>query len=260
MGKNKKPMLTVLVEEEKLQRFRDYALSEGLSMGAVINQLIDHLLSGKPNVASISFDSPIEEKSDIYRGIDDKSIEIMISNAIESHRESIEKLIITSIDNQSESIEVMISNSIDNYGKSIDEFVITPLENHIKGLPPALSLQDIDRLIGSAILSATKTDNEIIAELKRAIGYQGAEIDRLSKFIENLSPIPPTIDDSKDLKTSQTNDSLSWDGFCELVGEPLPAQLNKASGDKMTTLASSKGFGDWKYNGNSKKFSLVLIV
>ena len=43
MGKNKKPMLTVLVEEEKLQRFRDYALSEGLSMGAVINQLIDHL-------------------------------------------------------------------------------------------------------------------------------------------------------------------------------------------------------------------------
>lgn len=114
MGKNKKPMLTVLVEERKLQRFRDYASSQGMSMGAVINQLIDQLLP--------------------------------------------EELDITSIDNSQ----------------------ISPL---------ALSLQDIDRLIKSAILSATEANNGVVAELKSMIEQQGIEISRFNEILYDLQQI-----------------------------------------------------------------------
>ncbi len=50
MGKNTKPMLTVLVEEDKLQQLRDYALGKEVSMGWIVNRLIDRLLSGELDV------------------------------------------------------------------------------------------------------------------------------------------------------------------------------------------------------------------
>ena len=55
MGKNTKPMLTVLVEGDKLQQFRDYALSKEVSMGWVVNRLLDRVLSGELDVMG---DSP----------------------------------------------------------------------------------------------------------------------------------------------------------------------------------------------------------
>jgi Clp amino terminal domain, pathogenicity island component len=153
MGKNKKPMLTVLVEEEKLQRFRDYASLQGMSMGAIVNQLIDRLLSGES--------SPEPLKYSI--GNSDKYIETMTIK-------SIEEKIALSIDNNNKSIEAIIANSIDNNNKSLEETMAASIDNYTKTLPPTLSLQDIERetrrecgrLIGSAISSVTKTNNEVI--------------------------------------------------------------------------------------------------
>jgi F0F1-type ATP synthase membrane subunit b/b' len=247
MGKNKKPMLTVLVEEEKLQRFRDYASLQGISMGAIVNQLIDRLLSGE------SSPEPIESSI----GNSNKYIETMMTRTIDKYRKSIEKKIALSIDNNNKSIEAIIANSIGNNNESLEQTMAASMDNYTKTLPPTLSLQDIERetrrecgrLIGSAISSVTKTNNEVIAELKNIIGHQGAEIARLSKLFENYTNA------AANSKPSQPPNSLAWGGFCELINEPLPSDRNKINGDKMTIVASNKGFNGWKYNGNSKKFT-----
>jgi hypothetical protein len=150
----------------------------------------------------------------------------------------------------------LIKEYNNNSGLS-EERVTDLIEEKITNLPSTLSLFDVDRLIGSAISSVTKTNNEVIAELKNILGHQGAEIDRLSKLVENLSPTANSAANSTaNSKPSQTPNSLSWGEFCETIGEPLPTDRNKASGDKMTVVASNKGFSGWKYNGNSKKFTL----
>jgi enoyl reductase-like protein len=276
MGKNKKPMLTVLVEEEKLQRFRDYASAQGMSMGAIVNQLIDRLLSGEsspePIESSIDTTKTIDSKSNTSIGVERKSIEEMIARSIENYHKSVEETIASSIENYHKSveetialsiennnktIEAMIASSIDNNDESLEQKLTASIDNYAKTSPRTLSLQDIDRLIGSAISSVTKANNEVIAELKNILGHQGAEIDRLSKLVKNLSPTANSAANSTaNSKPSQTPNSLSWGGFCEMLGEPLPSERNKASGDKMTGVASNKGFSGWKYNGNSKKFTL----
>lgn len=232
-------MLTVLVEEEKLQRFRDYASLQGMSMGAIVNQLIDRLLSGES--------SPEPLKYSI--GNSDKYIETMMTSSIDKHHNSIEEKIALSIENNNKSIEAIIANSIDNNNESLEQTMAASIDNYTKTLPPTLSLQDIDRLIGSAISSVTKTNNEVITELKNIIGHQGAEIARLSKLVENYTNA------AANSKLSQPPNSLAWGGFCELINEPLPSDRNKINGDKMTIVASNKGFNGWKYNGNSKNFT-----
>jgi hypothetical protein len=144
-----------------------------------------------------------------------------------------------------ERVTDLIEEYNNNHGLS-EEKITDLIEEKIATLPPTLSLLDIDRLIGSAT-----------SELKNLIGHQGAEIDRLSKLVENLSLTANSAANSTaNSKPSQTPNSLSWGEFCETIGEPLPTDRNKASGDKMTEVASNKGFSGWKYNGNSKKFTL----
>lgn len=153
-----------------------------------------------------------------------------------------------------------ITDLIKEYSNNIglfDEQVTDLIEEKIATLPPTLSLFDVDRLIGSATSSITKANNEVIAELKNILGHQGAEIDRLSKLVENLSlTVNSAANSTANSKPNQPPNSLSWGEFCETIGEPLPIERNKASGDKMTGVASNKGFSGWKYNGNSKKFTL----
>jgi hypothetical protein len=84
MGKNTKPMLTVLVEGDKLQQFRDYALSKEVSMGWVVNRLLDRVLSGELDVMG---DSPSTEKARGYventsTGLTREDVEIMIKSSI----------------------------------------------------------------------------------------------------------------------------------------------------------------------------------
>ncbi len=138
----------------------------------------------------------------------------------------------------------LIEEYNNNHGLS-EEKITDLIEEKIATLPPTLSLLDIDRLIGSAT-----------SELKNLIGHQGAEIDRLSKLVDKLSPAANSAANSTaNSKPSQTSNSLSWGEFCETISEPLPSERNKSNGDKMTVVASNKGFSGWRYNGNSKKFT-----
>jgi hypothetical protein len=110
MGKNTKPMLTVLVEGDKLQQFRDYALSKEVSMGWVVNRLLDRVLSGELDVMG---DTP---SIGIARG----HVE---STSTGISREDIDKMVRFSIDNQlvgsnRDYIEELIKNYIDSLGIS----------------------------------------------------------------------------------------------------------------------------------------------
>jgi hypothetical protein len=233
VGKNNKPMLTVLVEEEKLQRFRRYAAEQDMSMGAIINQLIDGLLGGKSSVESI------ESRTDI-----DKSVEDYVDKSIGINNEIIELLIFNSIKKQQKAVEVLINKSIETNNKSLEELIAVSIDSRLETLPPPLSLLDVDRLIGS-----------VLVPLQSTITQQGAEIDRLSKIVGELmtsnNPKPPTTTAIQ----PPNGDSLAWGDFCELISEPLPDDRKKASGDRMVVLAESKGFNGWRYDGKTKKFT-----
>jgi hypothetical protein len=79
MGKNTKPMLTVLVEENKLQQFRDYALSKEVSMGWVVNKLLDRVLSGELVVSEDSYST-----GNVSTGLSRDEVEGMIEASLEN--------------------------------------------------------------------------------------------------------------------------------------------------------------------------------
>lgn len=112
MGKNNKPLLTVLVEEDKLQRFRDFAASHELPMGRVVNMLIDRLLAGDIEILNTS---STDSTHSVSTGIDRESIDKMI-------RESIEKYSIKHSTGVSiEDVEVLIKTSTQPIEESMSE-------------------------------------------------------------------------------------------------------------------------------------------
>jgi hypothetical protein len=104
-----------------------------------------------------------------------------------------------------------ITDLIEQYNNNniglTEEKVTDLIEEKITNLPSTFSLQDIDRLIGSAISSVTKANNEVIAELKNIIGHQVAKVDQLSKLVENLAPTA----NSGDLQPPDKGETQNWD-------------------------------------------------
>jgi uncharacterized protein (UPF0297 family) len=282
MGKNNKPMLTVLMDSAKLQHLRDYASAHDMSMGAIVNQLVDSLLAGKPNQL------PLEQNADLYIANVEKSIDKLMAKKVDDYHKSMMGMITTEllsqdksihsmveyyIENNNKSIESKIAASIEINNKSIEKFVTTSIGSHLEALPPTLSRQDIDR----AISSVTAKNNAELSELNKAwveaknewwlsveqvriehrqqIAHQHTEVDRLNKRVDELmasnikSPTTTAIQ-------SLNADTLSWGDFCKMIGEPLPApkERNKATGDRIVVMASNKGFNGWRYDGKTKKF------
>ena len=99
MGKNTKPMLTVLVESDKLQQLRDYAAAKQLSMGAIVNRLLDRLLSGELDG---TIDSPSKSLENYTPGLTREAVEEMINSSRDSDssgvsREVLEQYVETAI-------------------------------------------------------------------------------------------------------------------------------------------------------------------
>jgi hypothetical protein len=137
--------------------------------------------------------------------------------------------------------EKEITDLIEQHSNNIglDEARITDLiEQKLAALPPSVSHEDVDRLIGSAI-----------ADLENTIKSQGAEIDRISQLIADLAPVSA----SKPLPEPFLR---SWGEFCTLIAVQVPPanERNKKLGDEMIDLAKSKGFDGWEYDSNKKKF------
>jgi hypothetical protein len=115
MGKNTKPMLTVLVEGDKLQQFRDYALSKEVSMGWVVNRLLDRVLSGELDVMGDTV-STGTTKEYTSTGLTREAVETMIKS-------SLLNLNIPSIDSSAieELARVSIETAIEPIKESVSE-------------------------------------------------------------------------------------------------------------------------------------------
>ena len=120
MGKNTKPMLTVLVEENKLQQFRDYALSKEVSMGWVVNKLLDRLLSGELVVSDDSYST-----GNVSTGLSRDDVAEMIRVSLENTSTAnldnvdIESLINTYIDK----LNLKDVHNVDTLAEDIEKIV-----------------------------------------------------------------------------------------------------------------------------------------
>lgn len=140
MGKNTKPMLTVLVEGDKLQQFRDYALSKEVSMGWVVNRLLDRLLSGELDVMgdTPSIGATRENIESISTGLTREDVESIVKSSIDnqlvdSNRDYIEELVKSCIDN-------LGTNDIEGITRVSIEVAIEPIKESVSELKTQMSV------------------------------------------------------------------------------------------------------------------------
>ena len=134
MGKNTKPMLTVLVESDKLQQLRDYAAAKQVSMGAIVNRLLDRLLSGE-------LDGTMNSSS--------KSLENYIPSLT---REAVEEMINSSRDSNSSGVSREV----------LEQYVETAIERVSRGV----TIESLEQYIETAIGNALKPIETEVSELK----------------------------------------------------------------------------------------------
>jgi hypothetical protein len=137
MGKNSKPILSVLVDEDKKEKFADLARKNKYSMGWLVNDAIDRMLAA--NSIDIYSDSTgnIENppKFDPV-GISRADIEEMIDNSIGNL--DIEEMVKSSIANLNttsigiDDVEEMIKTSI--------EVALEPIEADVAELKKPLAI------------------------------------------------------------------------------------------------------------------------
>ena len=149
MGKNTKPMLTVLMESDKLQHLRDYSADKSVSMGWLVNRLVDRVLAGELDIMGESIGrEPIERiiSTDINR----ESIEDMVKASIEKHLDDVSGYLSIS------EIECMAIGAIDKY-----------LEEKTLNISPiGISRESIEEMIRTSVGNLQK-EMLVVAELSR---------------------------------------------------------------------------------------------
>ena len=131
MGKNTKPMLTVLVESDKLQQFRDYAAAKQVSMGAIVNRLLDRLLSGQLDE---TIDSPSKSLEHYPPSLTREAVEEIIKasrdfDTIGVSREVLEKYVEAAIERVPRGVTI----------ESLEEYVETAIGNALKPIKTEIS-------------------------------------------------------------------------------------------------------------------------
>lgn len=174
MPKNTKPMLTVLVDADKLQQFRDYAATQKVSMGYLVNGFIDMCLS-----------YPINGESAIaFPGAES----------------------LPECEPTSTAIEEPIETPIEEISRVKD--VEETLKVYREGLEERPTLEAVRRLIASAIEESEEQTKEAIFHLHSAIADDWADaktrISKQESEIENIN---------KKLNTFEKNNNNNIDGI-----------------------------------------------
>jgi hypothetical protein len=217
MGKNTKPMLTVLVEGDKLQQFRDYALSKEVSMGWVVNRLLDRVLSGELDVMG---DSPSIEKARGYventsTGLTREDVESMIKS-------SILNLNIPSID--SGNVEELVRASI--------ETALQPINESVRELE-------------------TYTQSQFVAmrdELKKAIGDRSVTTESIAT-IETTPAKTTPLKEGEYISFTQLAKQLGY----EIPDGVKATNPRKEGADDLIAFAASLG-QSYGWDGKKQKF------
>ena len=195
MVKNSKPILSVLIEEEKRTRFADLARRNSLSMGWLVNQAIDRMLEA--------------DSIDIYGGSIDAASSALYPSELGLSRSDVEELINSSID------KISIS-PIDNV--DIENIVKTSIDN-----------MDIENIVK---LSIENADIENIVKLSIDKYLQSISIEALAKAeIEPLATSTNPANENYDrrlaelvktgMNTTEIAQKLTAEGFKNARGQEL---------------------------------------
>lgn len=237
MGKNTKPMLTVLVEGDKLQHFRDYALSKEVSMGWVVNRLLDRVLSGELDVMgdTVSIGTNREYIKNVSTGLTREDVESMIKSSIDnqlasSHRQYIEESIKSYID----SLDISSTGTND-----IEEVTRAFIESSLEPIKASVSKLNAD----------TQSQFEAVRE----------DIEKLTRAST------PTLPRKE--KTNVDGDTKTWGEFFKMVGiDALTAvEAQKKENIDVRTqqierglqAAIDQGLGEWAVKRAGRDFVRV---
>jgi hypothetical protein len=234
MGKNTKPMLTVLVEGDKLQQFRDYALSKEVSMGWVVNRLLDRVLSGELDVMGDTVSTgTIREYTST--GLTREDVENMIESSIDDRLASSHKKYIE------ESIKSYLGSSgISSTGTNdIEEVTRAFIESSLEPIKASVSKLDAD----------TQSQFEAVR-------------DDIEKLTRASTPTLPRKE-----KTNVDSDTKTWGEFFKMVRiEALTAvEAQKKENIDIRTqqielglqAAIDRGLGEWAVKRAGRDFVRV---
>lgn len=235
MGKNNKPILSILIDEDKRDKFKAYADSRNISMGQLVNEFIDRLLAGEIEVEvrdkrTVSIGQSIgnKEASSIDNPIDNSSIEMT--------KEDIEELVKTSIENLHDSIEESAKKSIE--------------ESNLQWKQVEKKWIEVER----------KWANISNEQLEKLWG----EVDRLKNEIEQMKsqtstssdPIPTPLDVTA-AKTKGKESEIEvchWREFHQRFGLDHGKTRSAALAERPLAEAAKRGEEGWHYNKAAKNF------
>ena len=212
MAVNNKPILSILIDDEKRSRFAALAKDNKKSMGWIVNQAIDRMLEADSIEMFLdSEDKPTQKNQQSSTGLSIGDVEKLIKTSIDSRMKTIEKNQQTSIGLSVENIKELIKTSVETHTQSIEENQQSSIELSIdvlKGKMQELELYtqtQIDiahkSITGQKILH--REDLQVVAnKLERLTTSQAHDIKGLH---ERLCVAELAIDYNRDnIKTLKT--------------------------------------------------------
>ena len=234
-SKNSKPILSILIDEDKRSRFSELARQNNLSMGWLVNQAIDKMLeSGSINIYTSSVNLT-EDVTITSAGYIDKL------DKLEKHLASIPD------------IEVILNNSIGNVN---------------------IQIEALEKRLGLSEKWAANQAEEI-EQLKKAISDRANEIslDSIANPLDKLPPIDNADEDTLepqetenslvDLSKLQGAHTLTWVAFLSAIGMEIERDKDRklVQNVKLAKIAIDRaielGVSGWEYISLNRRFIRV---
>jgi hypothetical protein len=162
MGKNTKPILSVLVDEDKKDKFAELARRHKYSMGWILNDCIDRMLAA--------------DSMDIYRGsastedINRLSIPTEVSRGLSV--ESIDEMVRVSIEKQISDVSGYLPNAAERRAsfETVECMAIGAMDRHLEELGiTSIGVREVQKLVNESIEIALEPIEAEVAALKKPL-------------------------------------------------------------------------------------------
>jgi hypothetical protein len=231
MTKNNKPVLSILIDKDKRDRFVEFSRRNNLSMGYLVNQAIDRLLAA--------------DSMDIY--LDSKSVAQIPILSIPTE---------PSIGLSVESIDEMVKLALSKY-----------LDEKALNIPSTgLSRGDVEELIETSIGDVRSRLGDI-EEFTRNLQGEISEVKKAFSVVDSTRIDSPVQGKLSIDGESEPDNIKTWGEFFKMVGiEALAAvdaqkKENVAIRTKQVEIglqaARERGLGKWKVNVAGRSFVRV---
>jgi hypothetical protein len=230
MGKNSKPILSVLVDEDKKEKFADIARRNKYSMGWLLNDCIDRMIEA--------------DSIDIY-GEPARSPQSPNTNTSSIDIGDVEKMVKTSMDNLD--IESMIKTYVSNIGIS------------------SIGIGDIEKVVNTSIGNAIDQLTEELARLETEVTELKQATSERSVTTESIANLTTTL-----TKTADKDPSVkSWAEFFRMIGMDALTATDAQKKENIDTrtqqieqglqAAREQGLGEWTVKVAGRSFVRVGV-